>query len=106
MAWTPVSSKFQGGTDAARALLGKRIRAIGSMELQSFEPNGRSKPVPLKPMEEGFVGHVPPTQADHVVLAFPIAGPPPLTLDQLQRQQFKTVLVNWPTLRQQFQIDA
>ena len=106
MAWKPVSQVFTGGTAAARALYGKPIKVTQAFHGNAYDPSGQGAAVSLLGGELGFVARVPNDRLDAIVLAFCDGSVRPANIEVLMRGRFKTVLVNWITFKQQFQIDA
>jgi hypothetical protein len=107
MAWKPVGQVFTGGTAAAQALYGKPIKVTRAFHGNAYDSSGQGAAVSLRAGEEGFVARVPPESLDSIVLAFGDGSVRPASIDALMRgSRFRTVLVNWITFKQQFQIDA
>ncbi|MEO5598415.1 MAG: hypothetical protein ABIQ66_07325 [Novosphingobium sp.] len=106
MAWKPVDQIFKGGTAEAQALYGKPVKAMRSYQGVAYNPEGQGADVALLAGEEGFVARVPPGQLSSVVLAFADGTARYSSIDALMRGKFKTVLVNWITFREKFQIDV
>jgi len=106
MAWKPVGQVFGGGTAAAAALYGKPIKVTRAFQGNAYNPSGQGTAVTLLAGQEGFVARVPEGRLDAIVLAFCDGSVRPASIDALMRGRFKTVLVNWITFRQQFEIDV
>lgn len=109
--WQPASSVFSGGTQEIKALLGRRVRTTASISgLLVYDPNPAQKKhetFDLSHGRVGFVGHSSPQRHD-LLVAFPInrsSNPP--SLEALSRSgSFKVVVVNAPTFKHKFEIEA
>ena len=109
MAWKLAGTLFRGGTLEVRALLGKRVRARRLLSgCRLFDPSGREhETTDIVMAAEGLIGYVPTGQLDQILLVFPIErGVRLLSLDQAARQRIQSVLINWPTFRDAFDIDV
>jgi hypothetical protein len=107
-AWTSAAAIFFGGTQAALALKGRRVRtaaALNGFPLYNPINPKNQRTVDLVVGREGFVAN---TVADRILVTFsadPQQIPP--NLEALMRQphgRFIIVTVNWPTFRLQFSI--
>lgn len=108
MAWKLAGSIYRGGSQEVRALLGKRVRARTAMSAcRVYDPIGhKQETTDIALLAEGLVGHVPAGQFDQVLLAFPAEHGARLTsLEQAARHKIRSILVNWPTFRANFDID-
>lgn len=107
MAWRRTSTVFRGGSKEAQALFGRKVRARGSISLGEYFDERRpiGKPITIRVGEIGFVGHA--KMDATIVLAFPVdQARTYANLEALARAgQFRSILCNWPTFREQFDID-
>ena len=105
MTWKPAHLIFFGGTEAARSLTGKRVRVLQETSAKRFSgidaPFGPS--FDLKPKQMGYVGY---PNRDDIVLAFTKDDAPlPGSFAVLQHWKFVSVVVNWPTFRNNFEVE-
>jgi len=110
MAWKNASLVFHGGTQEARSLQGKKIRAISPLQristVEIARPDGPRGPmVDIGAGTVGFVGFVPDNALDQIRLCFPKNGTQVTSLAVAMRGQVIVVQVNWPTFRERFQIE-
>jgi hypothetical protein len=105
MAWKRASTVFHGGTVEAEALFGKKVRARTSLGLYEYIEESRpfGKEIIIGTGTIGFVGH---SKMDTIVLAFPNDQTRSYTnIEELRWGQFRSVVCNWGTFREQFDID-
>ena len=109
MVWKLVNTVFQGGTDAARKLYGKRVRIPNDLvhypTYELSKPGGIGRNIDLRTGREGFVGHPPEGKLDQITLAFPQSKAVFVLLDHLMRVRFYAIHVNWPTFKLNFDVD-
>jgi hypothetical protein len=106
MAWRAAALLFTGGTEEAKRLTGKKVRALARLMTNEFM--GRSEPpggvVSIAPGTVGFVGY---PYDDWIVIGFPKAGRPlPASLAQLSSGRSFSIRCNWATFRQQFELES
>jgi hypothetical protein len=110
MTWKNAGLVFRGGTKEARELAGKRVRATRDLNGALTYTAGIGKPgtFDIPKLAEGLIGYdVPPGQLDAILLVFPtVAGTKLTSLTQAARMETTSVVVNWPTFRTAFEIDA
>jgi hypothetical protein len=109
MVWKPAKDHFRGGTDAAMALKGKKVRAIKAMNFSTSylgEGMGPGQAVHVKAGTVAVVGSVPPKHMDHLLVAVPRTPQSNPSLASLMLGSFDSLLVNWPTFRSNFEIDV
>lgn len=111
MIWKKASVVFQGGTQEATRLLGKRFRVSGSMTgVPTYDirrPNNIGVTIDLPKGTLGYIGQVASDALDKITLAVPQGGALPPSLDKLARSgSFHVVRVNWPTFRANFEIEV
>lgn len=107
MAWTPVSDVFEGGTEAVRALIGKRVRSTSSTSYFGYDGVAQvlTTPDAVRKGEEGFIANPWHTS---VLIAMPAGSFPRLaSLDQLMRSgKFRVLAVDWNEFARRFEIDT
>jgi hypothetical protein len=108
--WKNVSLIFRGGTQEARSLQRKKIRAISLLQriptVEITRPDGPRGPmIDIAAGTVGFVGYMPDNALDQIRLCFPKNGAPVTSFDAMMRGQINVVQVNWMTFRERFQID-
>ncbi len=106
--WKNASVVFLGGTEQVKQLYGRRVRARVPLQLSLYDPiNNRQETTQIAAGTIGLVSRPHPTKFDFLI-AFakkPIA--PVTTIEKLmQGGDFKVVMVNEPTFKQQFEIEA
>ena len=105
MGWLPAKSTFHGGTDAVKALVGRKVRNHSTRDYWTYKaPGGLGQKVRVLAGREGFVSHAWET---YELVALADVGPLPQSLDRLARTGHFTVLaVDWDEFRQHFDIDG
>jgi citrate lyase alpha subunit len=105
--WKSASAVFQGGTAQVLALKGKRVRArvaLQGIPVNVLEGNPpQTVDVPLGSL--GLIAN--PSHAD-ILIAMPKAlGMAVTTIEALTRSGAITVIrINWPTFREQFEVEV
>ena len=106
MLWKPASTVFAGGTEAVRALKGRRVETVHRMQPNLFEGEHRPMGAPVT-IEARRIGFVANPFRDGLIIAFPEGPPVPgQTLDQLARRgRFTSVFVSYATFRSFFRVE-
>ena len=110
MIWKKAGVVFQGGTQEAARLVGKRFRVsvpmTGVVSYDVTRPNGVGVKIDLPRGTIGYIGYVAPDALDKITIAVPQRGELPASLEKLLRAPFHVVRVNWPTFRANFEIEV
>lgn len=70
MAWTPVVKVWQGGTEEAKALFGKRVRTTEALTFSEFIAQDRDLGIQVS-VKKGAIGFVGQPFGLFVIIAFP-----------------------------------
>jgi hypothetical protein len=107
--WKLASSVFFGGTGQIQAIKGRRVRArVPLSNFNVYDPiNPRTETFSVRAGAIGLIANPHPNRPE-LLIAFPLnPALAPTTLDNLMRTGgFKVVMVNEPTFRLQFEIEA
>ena len=110
MTWKLAKAVFTGGSAEAQSLMGKRIKVRKPLDnaktYDPVKPGGEGPVVSLRTGQEGFVGRVPDDAKDMITVVFAHSAVKSASLDQLTRQPFHAIRVNWPTFQENFEIDV
>jgi hypothetical protein len=105
--WKPAGSVFQGGTQEVLALKGKRVRARRIL-LGMRVHTGISGSEQSKDVAAGECGFIANPQGSDILIAFPRDPSQRFAnIDALTRHfAFDVIVVNWPTFKIQFDVEA
>jgi hypothetical protein len=109
MAWKLAALVFQGSSNEAKSLVGKKIRVRVPMICPTVDlakPDLQGATINLRVGQEGFLGHAPlDAPAGTLTVAFSKPGVVAANFEQLQRKAFNAVRMNTVTFRNNFEID-
>lgn len=107
--WKQASAVFLGGTEQIKRLTGKKVRTKSAlMGIAVFDPlSNKPTTTDIAAGRVGFVANPHPNLSS-LLVAFPkSASDTPTTLDALQKSRnFAVIVVNEPTFKMQFEIEA
>lgn len=105
--WKPSSAVFVGGTEAAKALVKRKVRTRRAVVAMRFDPVNHTRRTAS--IEAGAVGFVanPDGISTRILIAFASSNvPAPASLDVLMRQKDSLVVsIDWNEFRTDFEIE-
>lgn len=109
--WIPITRKeFDGSTASIKALAGKRVRnraaLMGALVYEAIDPKKAQEKFDLKAGTTGIVANPHPNQQSLLVAVPTDANAIVTTLGALTKGGFKVLVVNEPTFRMQFELEA
>ena len=106
--WKKASAVFLGGTEQIKQLKGRKVRTIVALEMPVYDPiHEKPQVLALAAGVVGLVANPHPTRFDFLI-AFPSKTSTNLTTIEalMKAGDFKVVIVNEPTFKQQFEIEG